>query len=187
MCYIVTSSSSHHLYRDIVENLAHQDQKVILEHQVNLDILEHPVNLALKGLKDPKAILAIRRIVSIVKTTMLNKEMMANKDNLVIQVQLVRKALVDHLEKMLSVILERMGSLVHPVNLEKMEKKENPELLVLLEVLVFTKPSSMASVLRHYSTRLDYSKKGFTNVAMDTTIIKETQPMLNLVMTLTLM
>ena len=167
-----------------MESLVHQDHRVILEHKVNLDILEHPVNLVLRDLQDLRAILAIQRIVTTVKTTMLNKEMMVNKENQVIKVQLVRKVHVDHREMMLSAILERMGSLVHPVNLEKMEKKEKLGLLVLLDILVLTKLSSMANVLRHYSTRLDCSRKGLINVAMDTTIIKGMQLMLMMKLTL---
>lgn len=60
-----------------------------------------------------------------------------------------------------------MVNLVPLVNLVKMEKKENLDLLVLLVAVVLTKLSSMASALRHFSTKLDYSRKESLSVAMD--------------------
>lgn len=166
-------------YRVTEETLAYQDQKDILEHQESLDIQEHLDNQDLKGLQGPKVILAIKRIVYTVKTTMLIVEMMVNRENLVIQVQLVKRVLLDHQEMMLSAILERMASLVILVNLEKMEKRESLGLLVLQEVVVFTKLLSMASALKYYSTKLHCLRREFIDVVMDTTIIRGIHLMLN--------
>lgn len=90
-----------------------------------------------------------------------------NKECPVMRVRLEKQVHLEHQEKMLSAFLELMVNLVPLVNLVKMEKKENLDLLVPLVAVVLTKLSSMANVLRHYSIKLDSSRRGSLNVAMD--------------------
>ena len=110
-------------------NLEHLAIRVNLENKEIQDILVGQENLALKDHQEKMVLMEAKMIVQSVVHTIHKKEMMVIQERMENEELLDQEDQMDHLEMMLSVILEDMEN---PGNQEEMG---NPEKMVHLESL----------------------------------------------------